>query len=284
VKRLAVSLLRALLRPFKWDVAPAPVLAEELNNTAVIRAVTRSLASRVRAEITARGLEVAPLWLERIEDEIQFWFGYFATDGIEYGGRTSIERLAGPHPFQYESLFAGVPGASTLSVLDVGAGPLSQIGTVGIRADVRLQAVDPLAPAYDAVLQFFRISPPVVTKFGIAERLIGQFPERQFDLVHARNALDHALDPFRCIHEMAALVKPGGWIVLDHTDCEADHQGFQGLHQWNFSVVGDRYQIEGAQRQVQTVDHEKMGFSMRFEHYFSNGKQCTRVYFQRRQL
>jgi hypothetical protein len=78
------------------------------------------------------------------------------------------------------------------------------------------------------------------------------------------------------------LVRPGGWIVLDHADREADHQRFQGLHQWNFSVVDGRFQIEDARRRAQVVEHERLGLTMRFEHYSGSGKQCTRVFYRRR--
>ena len=262
-------------------MAPAPVLAQELNNTAVVRGVSRSLAERVRTEIVARGLEVPAEWLAGIELEVQFWFGFFATDGVEYGGLAAIERLTRPRPFQYEELFGGVPDGAPVSVLDVGAGPLSQIGTKGRRLRVLLRAADPLAPAYDVILGLFRVSPPVATEFGLGERLIGQFPEAAFDLAHARNALDHSVDPLRCIHEMSALVRPGGWVVLDHADREGDHQRFQGLHKWNFEIVDGHYCIEDARRQVRVFDHVRLGFAMRFEHYLASGKQYTRVYFQR---
>ncbi len=281
VKRLLISSLRGVLRPFKWDVAPAPVLDRERNNTAVVQAVARNLAERVRVEFERRGFEASPQWLEGIKHELQFWLAHFATEGIEYGGRAVIDDLLHPHQFQYEGLFEDAPAGSTVSVLDVGAGPLSQVGTVGARLGVELRAVDPLAPAYDAILALFGLAPPVAAEFGLAERLVGQFSEESFDLVHACNALDHAMDPLRCIHQMAALVRPGGWVVLDHADREADHQAFQGLHQWNFEVAGGHYRIEDARGHARVIDHDMMGFTMRFEHYTGSGTQCTRVFYRR---
>ena len=282
VKRLLISLLRGSLRPFRWDVAPAPVLDQERNNTAVMKALARSLAERVRAEFERRGLDASPQWLEGIRHELQFWVAHFATEGIEYGGRAVIDNLVRPHPFQYESLFGEAPARLTISVLDVGAGPLSQIGTLSTRLGVSLRAVDPLAPAYDAILALFGLVPPVATEFGVGERLVGQFPEQSFDLAHARNALDHAMDPLRCIQEMAALVKPGGWIVLDHADREGDHQAFQGMHQWNFEVVGRHYCIEDTRGRRRVFEHDAQGFAMTVEQYIEGTKQFSRVFYRRR--
>ncbi len=144
-----------MLRSFKWAVAPAPVLDRERNNAAVFQAVARKLAARVRAEFDRPGFEASPQWLEGIEHELHFWLAHFATEGIECGGRAVIDRLLHPHPFQYEGLFGE-------------------------------------APAYGAIVALFGLAPPVATEFGLMERPVGQFSEGSFDLVHARNALDHA--------------------------------------------------------------------------------------------
>jgi SAM-dependent methyltransferase len=282
VKRALVSVLRSALRPFGWAVAPAPVLDQELNSTAVVRGAARALAAGVRSELDRRGFAVADAWLLAVEDEIRFWFGYFATEGIEYGGRGSIEAASRPYHFQFEDLFPGLPRGSSVAVLDVGAGPMSRIGTLSDALHVKLRAVDPLAPAYDSILAFFGLKCPVSTEFGMAEHLLSQFAEGSFDLVHARNALDHALDPLACIGQMARLVGPGGWLVLDHADREGDQQGFQGLHQWNLFVSGGQYRIEDASGRALAFDHATSGLSARFEQYVSDGKQCTRAFFQRR--
>jgi SAM-dependent methyltransferase len=282
VKRALLAVLRWALRPFGWGVAPTPLLDQELNNTAVMQGIARVLAARVRAEIERHGLVVTDFWLDRLKDEIHFWLGYFATEGIEYGGRESIEAISRPHRFQFENLFSGLTRGSCVAVLDVGAGPISRVGTLSENLRVTLRAVDPLAPAYDAILDLFSWVRPVPTEFGVAEHLLGRFTEGSFDLVHARNALDHALDPLACIDQMARLVRPGGWIVLDHADREGDQQRFQGLHQWNLFVSGRQYQIEDASGRARAFDHEASGFSARFEPYVSDGKRCTRACFQRR--
>jgi SAM-dependent methyltransferase len=281
MKQALVSALRRALRPFGWAVAPAPVLDQELNSTAAVRGAARALAKGVRSELKRHGFVVADAWLEGAEDEIRFWFGYFATEGIEYGGRGSIEAISRPHRFQFEDLFVDLPPKTAISVLDVGAGPMSRVGTVSDALDVTLRAVDPLAPAYDSILAFFGLGRPVSTEFGLAEHLLGQFAEGSFDLVHARNALDHAIDPLRCVEQMARLVRRGGWMVLDHADREGHRQGFQGLHQWNLSVGGGVLRIEDVSGRARVFDHQGLGFTAHFEHYEEDGKRCTRAFFQR---
>lgn len=281
MKRLAVSWIRLVLRPFGWGVAPLPMLRQELNNTAIMRGAVKALAARVKDEVAAHGLYPADQWLDRLEDEILFWFGYFATDGVEYGGPGAIAAIARPHAFQHENLFANRPAGTTLTVLDVGAGPISQLGTVGHSVDVRMTAVDPLAPAYDVILELLRVARPTPTVFGVAEYLSGQFEAGSFDLVHARNALDHGLDPVAAIHEMAGLVRDQGWMVLDHGDREADRQAFKGLHQWNLFVTAGRLHVEGGDRVVRVIDHGRLGFNMRSEAHVEDGKQCLRLFYQR---
>ena len=271
-----------MLRPFGWGVAPAPVLDQELNNTAVMRGVARALADRVRAEFVRHGFAADDAWFDRLEGEIRFWFGYFATGGIEYGGRERIEAISRQYAFQFEPLYSGLSDGVRISALDVGAGPLSQVGTLSGRLNVFLRAVDPLAPAYDAILDLFGVGRPVVTEFGVAEHLVGQFTEGSIDLVHARNSLDHALDPLTCIEQMASLVRPSGWIVLDHADREGDQQGFQGLHRWNLFVSDGQYRIEDASGRERAFDHQAHGFTARFESYVGGGKPWTRAFFQRR--
>jgi SAM-dependent methyltransferase len=120
-------------------------------------------------------------------------------------------------------------------VLDVGAGPLTVVGRQWRGGALALTAIDPLAKEYDALLDRYQLQPPVRTQSGKAEDADTLFPHASFDLVHARNCLDHAIDPFASIKKMLKLVKPGGYMYLKHHPDEALQQNWRGLHQWNFA-------------------------------------------------
>ena len=67
-----------------------------------------------------------------------------------------------------------------------------------------------------------------------AEELTSLFAPDTFDFVGARNCIDHSRDALLAMQQMLEVVKPGCSVLLHHAICEADRQGFQGMHQWNF--------------------------------------------------
>jgi SAM-dependent methyltransferase len=99
--------------------------------------------------------------------------------------------------------------------------------------------VDPLADEYDRLLRDAKLDPPIRTVCVAGEALAEHFGARRFDIAYATNALDHSADPFTIISNMAAVVRPGGVVLLRHKRNEGDSARYGGLHQWNFDVVGD---------------------------------------------
>jgi SAM-dependent methyltransferase len=119
-------------------------------------------------------------------------------------------------------------------LIDVGAGPITSIGYTHPGVDLDITAIDPLAEEYDELLAEYGITPPVRTISGSAEELLTQFAPGSFDVAHARNCLDHGVDPVRSIRNMVRVVRPGGAVVLRHALREAVTQNYRGLHGWNF--------------------------------------------------
>jgi 2-polyprenyl-3-methyl-5-hydroxy-6-metoxy-1,4-benzoquinol methylase len=66
---------------------------------------------------------------------------------------------------------------------------------------------------------------------------VEHFGSRRFDIAYAVNSLDHSADPFTIISNMAAVVRPGGIVLLRHKRNEGESARYGGLHQWNFDVV-----------------------------------------------
>ena len=138
-----------------------------------------------------------------------------------------------------------------MRVLDVGAGPLTIVGKCFRGTRISLSAVDPLAQHYDRLLEKYGLIPPVRTLFGKAEDVAAQFPNDGFDLVHARNCLDHGIDPFHAVSQMLTVTKPGGFVYLKHHPNEGLNEQWHGLHQWNFSMSGSgNFIISSRDREV----------------------------------
>ena len=123
---------------------------------------------------------------------------------------------------------------STLKILDVGAGPVTMLGKKLNGNKIDITAVDPLAEKYNEILKKYNINPPVRTKLGFAEKLLEQFEENSFDIVHAINSLDHCFNPFEALEQMLKVVKKNSYVVLYHSTNEGKRHNYSGLHQWNF--------------------------------------------------
>jgi SAM-dependent methyltransferase len=123
-----------------------------------------------------------------------------------------------------------------VSILDVGAGPLTILGKRYPGKSLRITPVDALAHDYDRLLAEFAIDPPVRTRFCPGEELLKRFSPESFDIAYARNSLDHSYDPGAIVRNMVAVVRKNGFVVLRHVRQEGEHQNYSGFHQWNFDV------------------------------------------------
>jgi SAM-dependent methyltransferase len=125
----------------------------------------------------------------------------------------------------------------SLSILDVGSGPVTNAGFCHPRKRISLVPVDPLADEYDRMLRAAGLEPPVRTHRVAGERLLDHFGAGRFDIAYACNSLDHSADPLRIVENMVAVVRPGGVVLLRHAHREGEERRYEGLHQWNFDVV-----------------------------------------------
>jgi len=135
-----------------------------------------------------------------------------------------------------------------ISILDVGAGPFTTIGTYFGDTRLNITPVDPLAHYYDVLMKKFALDPPAKTIFAEAEKLSVLFAPESFVWVNARNSIDHASQPVDAIREMIALVKPGGMLTLVHASNEAINEGYAGFHQWNLFQENGIFYVCGRDR------------------------------------
>jgi SAM-dependent methyltransferase len=185
--------------------------------------------------------------------EIEFWDAYFRTKGLEWPDTYGV-RLDPDFPLQPRPA-ALLPPRSEAHILDVGAGPLTYLGKTREGMRINITAVDPLAHEYDRILHKYQIIPIIRTQKLAAEELTKRFPSNTFDLVFARNCIDHTYDPERAIVQMIDVVKSGGYVLLEHRPNEATAQNYAGLHQWNFflSANGD-FLISSKSKQVNITE------------------------------
>jgi len=113
-----------------------------------------------------------------------------------------------------EYLRAHAPPGAAVSMLDVGAGPMTFLPKAWITRTVRITAIDPLATQYSGLLSEGKLAAPVPTTPGKAETLRDSFAKNEFDAVFTRNALEQFEDPLLALRQMLAVVKPGHWVLV----------------------------------------------------------------------
>ena len=182
------------------------------------------------------------LWRTRAGSEVDFWAAWLTgAPGTEQWAHDRELRL-NPSTEIRDPLVRDELGrnpAREISILDVGAGPLTLLGYRHPGKTIEIVAVDPLAGEYDRLLREAGLEPPVRTIAVAGEALLEHFGSQRFDIAYASNSLDHSADPVRIISNMVALVRPGGAVLLRHKRNEGASAHYGGLHQWNFDVVGE---------------------------------------------
>jgi SAM-dependent methyltransferase len=167
---------------------------------------------------------------------------------------TDIKRtiaLAGEYVHARTRVAALLPAEKAeITILDVGAGPLTVLGKTAPGKKLMITAVDPLADEYDRLLAKYGTRPIVRTRRSAAERLTKHFPADSFDLCYARNCLDHAVDPVRAITQMVEAAKPGCHVLLEHHPNEAENNDYMGLHHWNFSMSGNGHFVIKSKKRI----------------------------------
>jgi SAM-dependent methyltransferase len=181
-------------------------------------------------------------WRARKRSEVDFWAAWLVgAPGTEQWASDRDSRLD-PNTEIRDPLvraeLEGIP-ADEISILDVGAGPVTWLGFRYPGKTLTIVPVDPLADEYERVLREAGLNPPIPTIRVAGEALLEHFGPRKFDIAYATNALDHSADPFEIISNMVAVVRPGGVVLLRHKRNEGEQARYGGLHQWNFDVVED---------------------------------------------
>ena len=196
-----------------------------------------------RRALTRVGVGRRLLWQARRKSETDFWADWLVgARGTEQWGWDREERLDPAteirDPLVREELER--LGSDEVSILDVGAGPLTSLGYRFPGKTLTIVPVDPLADDYDRLLADAGMEPPIRTVAVAGEDLVERFGLRTFDIAYAANSLDHSADPLTIISNMVSVVRAGGMVLLRHKRNEGESARYGGLHQWNFDAVGGR--------------------------------------------
>jgi SAM-dependent methyltransferase len=182
-------------------------------------------------------------WHGRTRNEIEFWAGWLSgAPGTEQWAADRDERLNPETEIRDPVVRTELDRLpeEQVSILDVGAGPLTWLGYRYPGKKLTIVPVDPLADDYDRLLREARLEPPLRTIGVAGEGLLEHFAPASFDIAYATNALDHSADPLTIISNMVAVVRPGGVVILRHKRNEGASARYSGLHAWNFDAAQDR--------------------------------------------
>jgi SAM-dependent methyltransferase len=207
------------------------------------RRVTRPMWRTIpRGALMHSGLGRRLWWRTRKSSDVDFWAGWLAgAPGTEQWTSDRESRLAPDTEITDPVLRAELERnkAEEISILDVGAGPMTSLGYRYPGKRVTIVPVDPLADEYKRLLRDAALDPPIRTIGVAGEALLEHFGSGRFDIAYAVNSLDHSADPLTIISNMVAVVRTGGTVVLRHKRNEGDCARYGGLHQWNVDVVDD---------------------------------------------
>lgn len=119
----------------------------------------------------------------------------------------------------------------SVSIAELGAGPVNTIGDYWPGVEVKITASDVMWPEYE---KFWGTKIPLVPiKYQDMEHLT--YKDESFDIVHCRNAVDHTPNPIKAIEEMKRICKKGGYVYMSHAKGQKTRYG--GMHSVDFETL-----------------------------------------------
>ena len=209
------------------------------------------LAARCVEEAKAQGVDAGD-WETGIADEIRFWWGRIAEPRNERQAKKFARTFRLNRPFDYGDDLRQDREPRQIEALDIGCALRPALGRRWRRGRINIVAADPLASAYQTLLDAFGIERGFSLEWCVAEKTADVFGTNRFDFVLAKNALDHGYDPALAFEQIAAALKPGGVGRFRHWKNEAEYHGYAGFHQWNIEPDGEGLRVwrPGADRKV----------------------------------
>ncbi|MHC2298135.1 methyltransferase domain-containing protein [Rhizobium mongolense] len=197
-----------------------------------------TLRRRVQRDLEAHGID-AKAWESGIDSEIRFWWKSVSKNIYSKNRVGYLQQFQVDTEFPFQADIAHIK-SETIDALDIGCAIRP---TVGLRLtdgrSMKMTAADPLASAYEVLLDLYEIERPYALRFAVGEKLTQIFGVNQYDFVLARNCLDHGFAPHTSMEEIVKTLKPGGVAKLIHFENEAEAEHYKGFHQWNLTKHSD---------------------------------------------
>jgi 2-polyprenyl-3-methyl-5-hydroxy-6-metoxy-1,4-benzoquinol methylase len=188
------------------------------------------------------GLNTKERWSKRTGHESSYW-----SDALKApGAREQYADRLDPHAEVRTPVLRQAIDeikAAEVTILDVGAGPLTSVGKTYPGKKLKIVPTDALADDYDRSLREADIEPPVRTIACRGEEVAERFGEGSFDVSFMANALEHTADPLLVLDNLVKVLKPDGRVALNHMRNEGERNGYFGIHLWNIDERDGRFVV-----------------------------------------
>jgi SAM-dependent methyltransferase len=216
----------------RLSTSPAVQALSRVPGVSAVGVRVLGLAQRV----ADKGLSPRDRWRKHLGSEAGYWERLIETpDRFRDQFGWCLDPDLEVRQEELREAIAAVP-RDRLSVLDVGAGPVTVVGRRWAGKAVQVTPIDPLADVYNEALRKSGIDVPVTTQQLAVEDLSKRFGAGSFDIAYCHNAIDHMPDPMLALDIMLSLVPPDGFVVVRCLPDEGERNSYYGIHQWNVDL------------------------------------------------
>jgi SAM-dependent methyltransferase len=187
--------------------------------------------------------------------ELLFWekqavgLGCFSNNFFKKIDRIKQKEIFPDYLMTYIESLVRENGGVPISVLDVGAGPVSLLSWAHHQGLIKLTTSDILSHDYLSLLRAYKYEHAIEgiqVKSSPGEQLINHFNENErFHLVFCNNALDHMDSPAIALQQMVEVAMPKGIIVISGRSREGTNEKWDGIHMHDLYIENGKLMRTG---------------------------------------
>jgi len=199
-------------------------------------------------------------WKSGVVEELMWWWLWIQKKREEgtLKGWANLRDAA----FPFEKYVHNFDANTALTCLNIGCGPRSNMGERSAHQKLHITHMDPLAEAYNAIMDFLDAPGGGDVQFGAVE-IIDQLDVGTFNFISAKNCLDHAYDVPDGLRKLIGLLDTQGVVILEHYENEAEAQNYLGFHKWNIEIVDEMVRI-WSQNTSEIFNHKEFGLELEY--------------------